>query len=291
MMTTTLISNPLLELSTKPGYEELREWALTLEKIGQKKAKFGGNLVLPNYYLSTMDGYDLELVLTCLEKTLEKHSLFTFASSLNHYCLSLDYSYPNESNFPAFQNLYRAVEDELGRFGVPFVGILMIDITDWVEKGACSEAKFLDFLRYMSDLDERTLAIYVDRSVSGKKSEKAQSTIITKTRIERLELKLKNAQIALEILKNELNELGFTLAKEVEPKLLETMDQILRVDGQEGPWTIRQLAQDIVYNAFKTGDDLNVIVDESVLLPFLPGGTWLREFAAKKNYYMGLVGE
>ncbi|MBQ2070378.1 MAG: hypothetical protein II467_05560, partial [Bacilli bacterium] len=137
----------------------------------------------------------------------------------------------------------------------------------------------------------RTLAIYVDRSVSSKKSEKAQSTIITKTRIERLELKLKNAQIALEILKNELNELGFALAKEVEPKLLETMDQILRVDGQEGPWTIRQLAQDIVYNAFKTGDELNVIVDESILLPFLPGGTWLREFAAKKNYYMGLVGE
>ncbi|MCR5078728.1 MAG: hypothetical protein K6B65_02250 [Bacilli bacterium] len=291
MKTTTMTSNPLLELASKPGYEGLKDWALTLEKIGKKKQKFGGSLVLPNYFLSSMDGYDMDLVLEALEGTLINYGLFSFTSSVNHYCLSLDYSYPTDQRFSAFNDLFSAVEDELGRFGTPFQGILMIDITDWVEKGACTERKFLDFLRYMSDLDERTLAIYLDRSGSEGKSNKAKSTIITKTRIEYLELKLKSPQIALQILKNELKDLGFTLKKETREPMLSALEEVLKVEGQEGPWTMRQLAQDIAYAAFKEGEGLPKEIDEILLKPFLHGGSWLSEFAAKKSFYMGLIGD
>ena len=199
--------NPLMELSNKPGYEGLRDLAMNLEKIAGKIERFGGRVILPNLYLSTMDGYDMEAILVALEETLIELRLFHFNNSMRHYCLSLDYaeeeSYGTPS-FPAFKTLFDAMEEELSRFGEPFEGILAVDITDWVSKSATTEPKFLDFLRYMADVDERTLAIYIERSGSEDKAEIARRSLVAKTRLENLEVKLKSPQIALQILENEI---------------------------------------------------------------------------------------
>ena len=287
--------NPLLELSNEPGYEGLRELAMTLEKIADKINRFGGKVILPNLYLSTMDGYDMETILVALEETLIELRLFHFNHSMRHYCLSLDYAEENgtglHSNFPAFKTLFDAMEEELSRFGAPYEGILAVDITDWVVKSATTEPKFLDFLRYMADVDERTLAIYIERSGSEEKAEIARRSLVAKTRLENVEVKLKSPQIALQILENELNSFGFCIREEAKEKMLETLDVVLKVKGQEGPWTIRQLAEDIVYRAYREGDDLHAELSLDDLAAFLPGGSWIADFAAKKRYFMGLIGE
>lgn len=286
--------NPLLELSNHPGYEGLRDLALTLEHIAGKIERFGGNVVLPNLYLSTMDGYDLEVILEALEDTLISFRLFHFNHSMKHYCVSLDYSGEEQYqpvSFPAFKNLYDAMEEELSRFGEPYEGILAVDITDWVSKSATAETKFLDFLRYMAEVDERTLAVYVERSGLPQKAEIARKGLVSKTRLETVEVKLKSPQIALQILENELSNFGFTLQEGVKEKMYETLDAMLKVRGHEGPWTVRQLAEDIVYRAYKEGDDLHLELSEEDLGPFLPGGSWIGDFTAKKRYYMGLIGE
>lgn len=285
------MENKLLELSKRPGFEGLQDLANTLAKIGEKKRRFGGKVVLPNLYLSTMEGYDIEILLEALEETLLQEKLFFFPGSVRHYCLSLDYARPETPDFPAFKSLFSALEDELSRFGSPFQGILVVDITDWVAKNACTETKFLDFLRYMAEVDERTLAIYLERTGNETKVETARRSLITKTRLEGLELKLKSPQIALKILKNELADLGFKLAEGLDEKMVETLEKVLATEGQEGPWTVRQLAEDIVYAAFKTGDSLERVLTEDILAPFLVGGSWLSDFTTKKRFYMGLIGD
>ena len=287
--------NPLLELSNEPGYEGLRDLALTLEKIANKIDRFGGRVVLPNLYLSTQDGYDMETILVALEETLIELRLFHFNHSMRHYCLSLDYSEESTlesiSSFPAFKTLFDAMEEELSRFGAPYEGILAVDITDWVVKSATTEAKFLDFLRYMADVDERTLAIYIERSGSEEKAEIARKSLVAKTRLENVVVKLKSPQIALKILENELSSFGFSMLEESKEKIVETLDIVLKVKGQEGPWTIRQLAEDIVYHAYREGEDLHTELSLDDLKTFLPGGSWITDFTAKKRYFMGLIGE
>ena len=283
--------NRLLALSQKPGFEGLKGLAEDIERIGKKKLAYGGRLILPNLFLSANVGYDLEMVLSALECELEKYRLMDFSSQTKHYEFSLDYSDPREASFPAFSDLFEAVETELSRFNHAYEGILVIDITEWVVRSATAEKKFLDFLHYMSEVDERTLAIYVETSGLKSHADLAYRSLITKTRLERIELKLNSPEVAYDLLCEELEDFGFAFKVEARKPMLKTLKVILDTKGNEGPWTIHILAEDIVYNAFKTGEDLQKEVGLDLLKPFLEGGEWLTDFADKKRYYLGLVGE
>ena len=283
--------NKLLALAKEPGFESLQDLATTLERIGEKKLASGGSLVLPNLFLSTNEGYDFETILLSLEELLDHYGLMKFSGPVRHYELSLDYSMPNAPDFPAFTALYDAVEKYLARFNHAYSGILVIDITDWVVRSATSEKKFLDFLHYMSEVDERTLAIYVDMSGSPSKADLAYRLLITKTRLEKLRLVLEDPKVALNVLEKELSSFGFSLDKEAKQAIIPTLKAILNTKGHEGPWTMHQLAEDIVYNAYKNEGELKTTVTKEALKPFHEGGKWLLDFVDKKRYYMGLVGE
>ena len=291
---TTMISkenNPLLALAEKPGFEGLKELAETLQRIGERKRDHGGKLVLPNFFLKCNEGYNLEEILLRLEEVLEEYDLMNFSGPVKHYQISLDYSLPNAPDFPAFSVLFDSVENELSRFNHPYEGILVVDISDWVAHSAISEKKFLDFLLYMAEVDERTLAIYVDMSGLDSQSDLAYRSLITKTRLERIELKIVSEEVALSLLKDELAEFGFVLSEDAEEVIKPTLKTILSTKGNEGPLTLHQLAEDIVYHAYKDAETFSRQIGVPILKPFLNGGEWLNEFADKKRFYLGLVGE
>ena len=281
----------LNEILDKPGYEEIAALIQEWTRVGQRQKGKDVTVPLPNYYLSAQDGFDFETLFLKLAQFLESNGLMEFDGNRKVYSFYLKYSHPDNPSFDSFRMLYEAVEHELTKFGHPFGGILVIDITEWVMKKATNEAKFLDFLSYMATIDERTLAVFLDRSDSGKESDEAYAKIDLVTRLERLHMSYKDALAGVRQLERELSAYGFTLEKRFRARLRKSIEIVLNTPGSEGEESIHQMAQDMVYAAYKGKKEPTGVLSSSNSKAFLPDGEWIAVFQSKKRHRLGLIGE
>ena len=281
--------NALAVLAKEPGFAVLSAFAQECDRIEEKLEKVGSRPILPNFYCAIDNGFDFEPFLGALARTLDTKNLMDFTGPVPYYVFDLAYSEPHDPRFFSFAELYDVIATKLSRFSHPYGGVLAIDITDWVVRGATNEKKFLDFLSYMADIDEKTMAVFLDCSGEAAKSQNAFQTILSKTRLERLEFHITEKEGIL-ILEDMLAKSNFKLEKKAREELEKTLKAALATKGSEGFKTIRQLAEDIIYYAFTKEGELDTELSLSDIAPFAENGEWIANYAAKKSFLVGLLG-
>ena len=281
------------KIVSRPGYEELakvsKEWLRVAARQKGKELK----VPLPNYFLVADDGFDFEGLFLSMADFLEKIGLMEFESGRKLYTFFLKYSQPSDPRFDSFAMLYDAIEHQLNHFSHPYDGILVVDITEWVERDALTEAKFIDFLSYMDSIDDKTLAVFLDRSGVKSSSKAAFEKLDLAMRIESLHMSYKDAEAGLDELCGVLGQYGFCLEEGFRNQMKETVDMVLNTEGSQGVESIRQLALDMVYSALKSEEDVGVTLTAENSALFLPDGEWARIFKRKRANHvrLGLVGE
>ncbi|MDY6392758.1 MAG: hypothetical protein SPL80_07975 [Bacilli bacterium] len=279
----------LEEMITRPGFEEIAQLVEEWRRVAERQKDRDVKVPLPNYYLTADEGFDFEGLFLTLAGELERSELLEFDGLRKVYSFYLKYSPAETSTFESFRLLYGAVEHELSKFGHPFGGILVVDITEWVEGDHIGEPKFLDFLSYMDTIDDRTLAVFLDRTGQGGASDEAFRRIDIGMRIQRINMVYKDADRALEQLENHLREYGFSLDDAFRPKLRETVAMVLKTPGADGEESIRQMALDMAYYALKDQAELSYVLNEQNSAAFLPDGRWTKAFGQKPRRRLGLV--
>lgn len=248
-------------------------------------------VVLPNYYLSLAPGFDLDELLAPMAAFLEDHQLMEFAGPVKYYEFYLNYSRPEDPQFTSFLELYNVVNDDLSKYSEPFGGILAVDISDWVENDACTSKKFREFLAFMSDLDPRTLALFVDNSGKPALRDKAIRLLKTKTRLDYVSIGLDKPEKALQLLNDDLAGIGLSLSEEAQKALLSTLSIVIKTPGNEGPKTIAQLSEDISYEVALHGRPLKDPLSLEDVAYFKVDGPWIKTFKENKSRQGGLFGE
>lgn len=282
----------LLELSKRPGYEEIASLAEQWSRVASRQKERENKVPLPNYYLIADDGFDFDELFNAMAEFLEKNELMEFNGESKVYRFFLKYSQPDDPRFESFRMLYEAVEHELTKFGHPYGGILLVDITEWVENKATKQRKFIDFLSYMDAIDERTLILFLDRSGADEASAKAYQELDVSTRLERLTMTYRDPDAGLAELEKQLAPYGFDIEEGFRKEIRKTIELMLNAQGSAGVDSIRQMAEDMVYNALKGEKDFGRTLTKETSAEFLPDGEWTKVFQRKLgSRRLGLVGE
>ena len=282
----------LLDLIKRPGYEDVAELVAQWTRVAKRQKGRENSVPLPNYYLVADDGFDFLGLFNAIAEFLEANELMEFDGERKVYSFYLKYSRPEDPKFEPFCMLYDAVEHELTKFGHPYGGILVIDITEWVELNATKDRKFLDFLAYMDEIDERTLFVFLDRSGPTGSTADAFSTLDMATRLERVTMSYRDPESGLAELESELKRFEYTLAEDFRPKIRETVDALLQAPGSAGVASVRQMAEDMAYNALKGEREVGNVLDAETSGEFLPDGEWIRVFQKKaRGRKLSLIGE
>jgi len=274
----------------RPGCEDLAKLVAGWRRVSERQKGREVKVPLPNYYLNADDGFDFEGIFEFLADELERLELMEFDGPRRVYSFFLKYSAPDVATFDSFRRLYDVIEHDLSRFGHPYGGILVIDITEWSELNRTGEAKFVDFLSYMDTIDDRTMAVFLDRSGSFSTDE-TYRRLDMGMRIERLHLAFKDAGLGLERLEEELEIYGFKLEKDFREKLKASIDIVINSPSHDGEEAVRQMAIDMVYAALKAEEEVGNVLDAKNSKDFLPDGEWIKTFGFKSRKKLGLVGE
>lgn len=281
----------LTSIVSLPGYEDIARLLQEWDRVAKRQKGRDVKVPLPNYYLTADEGFDFGALFDAIAQYLEERDLLEFDGRRKVYSFYLQYSPENVLGFDSFRMLYTAVEHELAKFGHPYGGILVVDITEWVESRAVHEKKFNDFLSYMSTHDDRTLTFFLDRSGGTSQSDEACHRLDLVMRLERLHMAYRDPDMALKQLEGFVGEYGFHLAEAFRTELRKTVETLLVTPGAEGEESVRQMAQDMVYSALKGETDCGDELSAENSADFLPGGKWAVTFAKKYSKRLGLVGE
>ena len=278
-------------LAKEPGYEALALLISSWDKVAEKIANGARLITLPNCYFSIEDGYEVKPIIDSLTDFLQKKNLLFFEGPVPSYIFYFDYSLPDDPDFVSLRNLSLVINNDLCKFGHAFSGVIAVDISPWVERNATSERKFRQFVSYMSGLDDCTLAVYIDQERNETKTKMAYKALLKETRLNYYRIQVKTPLMALKIFNRKIEELGFTLSEEAKNALLKIMETIIALPYSEGPLTITQMAEDVVYDLYKADKPLMNTIDIDSIQAYLPNGSWLKEFAINKGRSIGLIGD
>ncbi len=281
----------VLEKFNKPGYEELakmiNEWILVSKRKGE-----GFQVVLPNYYFETQNGFPLDSIVENIGDVLEEIDLQNFVGSQRYFLYNLAYSKKEDPKFESLNTLYDIVAHELSAYGRPFEGVLGIDITEWVTLEETGSMKFRAFLEFMAALDDITVAVFIDRANNSNLTRKAFNNIAAYARLEKVRIVLDNAEGAERILKEKLSSLGFQVDDKANKLLIEHLGDILSIPGNESYETLRLIAQELVYIKCKEEENFSTTLTADDIDKYFRGQDWIEAFKIKKKTYrLGLLGE
>lgn len=268
----------------------LGEWDL----VAENKKSRGGKPLLPNLFIEAPSGIAIEESAALLAEYLAERGLMEFEGQSPSYAYFLNYSEParlGDTSFPSFGAFYEIVEHNLSHYGHPYKGVLAIDITAWVEREATSEEKFLAFLDYMAELDERTLAIFVSTSSNESHNQTAYSNVLTRSRLKRIVLAPLSSELGCSFLEKELAKEGLSLTRESRAILDKTVALIVQSEGNEGAHSLSQLASEIAYSKYLSLSSESKVITPADLARFTPDGEWVKEYTANRKRSYGFFRE
>lgn len=277
------------EMLKRPGFEDIARLVQEWRRVSERQKDADVKVPLPNYYLTADEGFDFDALFLVLANELERLELQEFDGLRKVYSFYLKYSPKEVLTFESFRMLYNAVVHELAKFGHPFGGILVVDITEWVEGNHINEPKFDDFLSYMDTIDERTMAVFLDRTGMGGHTDEAFHKLDIGMRIERINMVYNDPEQAMKQLEGHLKTYGFSMSAGLKKKIKGTIEAVLKTPGADGEESIRQMAQDMAYEALKAEKDTGKVLDEESAAAFLPEGRWTKAFGLKPRRRLGLV--
>lgn len=279
-------------LLDKSVNEELKplfdDWAL----LAKRKSDIDFKFVIPNYFLVANPEVSIENVIDIISDKLEANGLLKFEGPVHSYfyCLSHD---PDEEErvFESFAKFYDIFIKKLCRYGESFGGILAFDITEWIENNACNSKKFLAFLDFMSSIDDETLALFVSRSTNEVKNKEAFQVILTKSRVRSITLGEIDYEDGFEYVDNYFKDRNFKLEEDAIAPMKEIVKFILDVDGNEGLRSLKQLADEVIYDVITGSEKISKIIKTKDLETYTPTGKWGSNFKNSRKKYLGFIGD
>jgi hypothetical protein len=279
------------DLGLKDFERLLEEWSI----LSENKKTLGGKPILPNLYVLADRGILFAPFAQELAEFLEAKKIMPFYGKTRSYSFQLTYPSKGieESNdpFPALRDLYRIVHKDLTYYDKPYQGILIIDITEWVSRGASHEESFQAFLAFMGSLDDDTLAVFVSHESNEKKNAEMAKVIASRMRLKSLKFQIHSEEWGLSVLRDCLLEEGLRLSDEAAAFLKESVKLILLSPGNEGETSLQQLALDIAYGKYISIGGNSGVVEKNDVLSYGPTSEWISNFKSLRRERYGLMEE
>lgn len=277
------------DLLNLPGYVEVKEMLETWEIVANniKDHLEDGKVIIPNYLFVVTPGSGTSHLIEVLADKLFELGLMPFSNQRKAIEFLLEYQEDKDS-FDAFERLFNLLEHGLSQFGEPFAGVLAIDITDWVEKLACDDKRFIRFLHYLIKRDDIQMIIFITNCQKPNHVKDCEAVISSIIRIEKIQVKQNTSESLVEKLSDYLKLLGLTINAEGKPILIEMISSLVKETNFNGLKTIKNLAKDITFKKYsQLNGNINTVSIED-LEYFSIKGQWLKRFKSgfykKKDY-------
>jgi hypothetical protein len=276
-----LLDHELKLLETK-GYEEVKalldEWSQV--RTNMHTSIDQAKIFLPNYFFIADPGVGLSYLVHVISEHLFCLGIIPFSNTQKYIEFLLEYD-ENPQTFKSFERLYNLLEHGLSQYGQPFAGVLMIHITEWIQKGEYTSEKFHRFLDYLTQRDDIQMIIFVSESSRHTDNQMTESLISKKIRIRKVRISTSPAEVLLEKLVDLVKTLGIEIEADGKDVLLNTIRKAMKSHSFNGMFTIKSLAKDIVYETYRKKDMKQTPLTAQDLSMFDVNGSWLKQLDFK----------
>ncbi|MFX4263556.1 hypothetical protein ACOBQJ_15325 [Pelotomaculum propionicicum] len=269
------VSPALDRIRNLKGMEELKQLIDEWQVVSQNLNRLPGStrVKLPNCLLATQSGSGITKVLGLVAQFLEEAGLFEFVGDIKYFEFVLDRPADADS-FPSFTRLMEYIQAAAGFRGT-YRGLACIDISEWAENP--HDVRFIRFLEYVSDINDRILFIFNIPLLDEKRIEEIDAVLLSYLRIRRLKLTFPESEALFRHVDEVLREKGFSLAEEAGALLKKTIASAREMPGFDGYNTLNQMVDEIIYDKCCSSILYDNIIAVKDLGHFSPGGYWLSQ--------------
>jgi len=271
-----------LKLLETQGYEEVKalldEWSLVRKNMHANIDL--AKIFLPNYFFIADPGVGLSHLVNVISEHLFSLGIIPFSNTQKYIEFLLEYD-ENSQTFKSFERLYNLLEHGLSQYGQPFAGVLMIHITEWIQKGEYTSEKFHRFLDYLTQRDDIQMIIFVSESSRHVDNQATESLISEKLRIRTVRISTSPAEVLLEKLVYLISNLGIEIEEDGKALLLNTIQHAMKSRSFNGMLTIKSLAKDIAYETYRQKNMKQTPLTAKDLVMFDVKGSWLKQLDYK----------
>jgi len=240
----------------------LKDTAKKLQKFQQNKELYSvEDVSLPNYLWLAKRGGGLTTCVNAFTEYLYAAKIIEFSGIVKYFEFIPAYTNP-DTYFSELTRLNNIISEIAGHYRY-FRGIACIIIDEWINH--TNEANFLNIFDYIANHNDKLLAIFCVHTKDKHIVESIQSALIKYMRFETISLGFPNAVELTDFIDTKYFKLSnFYLAEDAKLLLTESIENIIEGKNFNGFVTIKQIANDILYNLLTSNLNTNKISSEMI---------------------------
>gem|GEM_PF-874098 len=232
------------------GEEEFKEMVKRLHVFQQNSAKFTmPNMVLPNFLWVAPRGSGVSTRLSALVEYLHAARIMEFSGKMKYFEFTPGYIEPG-LDFTELTRLNYAILEMAG-FHRYYRGLVCIVLDEWARH--TEESHFAELLNYLAVMNDTILTVFCVHTDDRRLIENVESAISSHMRLETITTVFPKAEELVSIMDERYISInGFTLTADARELLCDAIGDIATSTRFYGYVTIRQIANDILYNILTT---------------------------------------
>ena len=244
------------------GADEFKGIVQRLRTFQQNKEKYSvQDITLPNYLWSAKRGGGISTCITMFSEYLYNAKITEFTGIVKYFEYKLAYIAP-DLFFSELTRLNNTISEIAGHHRY-FRGLACINIDDWIEH--TNEKYFYKFLDYIASKNEKILTILYVHSNSKRVIESIESSLSSRIRYETISLRFPDANELIKFIESKyFVKRGFNLTDDAKLLLIDTIEVLTNGKHFNGFTTIKQLANDILFNLLTSNINDNNISAEMI---------------------------
>jgi hypothetical protein len=239
------------------GVEELKATVQRLQKFHKNKEKYSiTDVALPNYLWIANRGGGISTCVNAFSEYLDAAKLFPFTGNVKYFEFIPAYIEPN-AYFSELTRFNNTISDIAGHHS-HFRGVACIIIDEWIEH--VNEKNFYKLLDYLENKTDKILSIFCVHTNNKRIIGEIEASLSSYLRFETINLRFLSPDELISFIDNKyLYSYNFRFTKEAKALLLESINEIVSGKNFNGFVTIKQLANDIMYNLLTSNINNNEI--------------------------------
>jgi len=270
--------NSIMELK---GADEFKEMIRRLHTFLKNREAYSlTDVTLPNYLWVTNRGGGITTMVNLFAEYLYAARAVEFCGTVKVFEFKLDYIAP-DAFFSELARLDNTIASFAGhnRF---YKGLICINIDEWMEH--TGDDHFKKFMNYISSNNDRLLVIFCVHSDAKKFVEAIESVISSHLRLESLALRFPDANELVEHIETRyIQNKGFSFTNNAKALLCDTISELAAGKQFNGFKSIKQLANDILYNILATDLGGNQQISAEMLSCYEKGATYVKRANAQTS--------
>ena len=228
------------------GVDEFKATVERLRKFQQNKETFAASdVTLPNYLWIAKRGGGVSTCINAFAEYLHAAEIIEFTGIVKYFEFKLAYIVP-DAYFSELARLNNTITEIAGHHRY-FRGVACINIDEWIQH--TNETHFTKFLDYLGSKKDKILAVFYVHTSDKRTVEAIESTLTSYTRLETVNLRFPTTEELLEhYISKYFIKQGFFLTNDAMLLLAESIQEIVTGKHFYGFFTIKQLANDILFS-------------------------------------------